>query len=181
VRPRAVAVLAAVALASAFISPGAHAATSSKTYQPPYKVGPAGGDAYNFTYRDAGTGRMAVARTFPGINPIVGCYPAADAGWATFDVSHRVSRSISSVSLHFDGVLDAYSWVTLTVRAKRRWLGVRKFQGPFGGQDQELTLKLRRTARHGEPVMIEFGVQLGDACPQAGLASVQFPSLTVRS
>lgn len=177
---RGLALLLAIALVLAPTAP-AQGETKTKTYEPPYALGPAGGDNYNLIYRNPDTGEMGIGRVFPGLSPIVGCYPEPSAGWAMFRISHPMARTVSSVSLHFDAIIDQYAWVSLSVRSGGRWLGVKKFQGPFLGQDQKLTLKPPRRPKPGQRVTIEFGLQLGDACPQAGGALAEFLRVEVRS
>ncbi len=176
----AAAVAAVVMAGSAVLAPGASAAPATKTYQPPYTLGPAGGDEFNLVYRDESSGRVAVGRGFPGIPPVVGCAPEPSAGWATFQVTHRVVRRVSRVIVGFDGVLDPYAWASLGVRSKRSWLGSNKVQGPIAG-DEALSVVLRRQPKVGEQLVIEFGLQLGDACPQIGGALATFPMVEVRS
>ncbi|MGH2760633.1 MAG: hypothetical protein ACRDKJ_13875 [Actinomycetota bacterium] len=175
-----IAALAAVAIASSSLAPAAHAGRAVTTYRPPYAPGPAGGDEYNVVHRDEASGRIAIGRVFPGIPPVIGCVPEPDAGWATFRVGLGAGTKVRSVVLDVDSLLDPYSWVTLSPRTKRVWLGTTKLQGPVGGAER-LTLRLHRSTPAREPLMIEFGVQLGDACPQIGAAMATFPGVTVRS
>lgn len=152
----------------------------AKVYEPPYRNGPAGGDRFNHAERDRETGRMMVGRLFPGFPPVVGCVPEPSAGWAMFRVKHKVTRPVSKVTLDYQAALDPYAWVTVGARDDDGdWLGVRKYQGPAGGSGT-LTAKLFDRPRPGDTIFLEFGLQLGDACPQASFAAAEFPSVKVR-
>jgi hypothetical protein len=168
-------------LAATLVPPAAQgAAKKAATYEPPYKAGPSGGDEFNHVEADPASGNMAVLRFFPGIPPVVGCTPEPAAGWAMFRVKHKVKQPVSKVTLDYTAALDAYSWITVGARdAKGEWLGVRKRQGP-SAEEGTLTAKLFDKPKPGETITIEFGLQLGDACPQVGEAAAMFPSVTVK-
>jgi hypothetical protein len=150
-------------------------------YKPPYKNGPQGGDQWNHVERDRESGEMSILRVFPGFSPVVGCEPEPSGGWSMFRVSHRVRKPVKAVSANFSAMLDPYAWLTVGARtAKGKWLGVRKLQGPFEG-DRRLTAKLFRRPSRGDRIWIEFGLQLGDACPQVGGAHAEFTSVQART
>ncbi|MGH2736642.1 MAG: hypothetical protein ACRDKZ_13765 [Actinomycetota bacterium] len=171
--------LALVAVvATLFVAP-AQAGKQKGTYAPPYKNGPQGGDDFNHVYRDADSGTMGVLRIYPGVPPVVGCAPEPSAGWSMFRVTHTVTRPVSTVTIVFDGMLDPYTWVTGGVRDGRgEWLGVAKLQGPHSGAGR-LKVKLFDRPQRGERVTVEFGLQLGDACPQLGGGTAEFSSVKV--
>jgi hypothetical protein len=174
--------LIAAATVAACVLPFAGAASvqagGGKTYKPPYKNGPAGGDEFNYVHRDRQSGQMGVFRLFPGFPPVVGCAPEPSAGWGMFRVEHRVTEPVKAVTATFDGALGAYVWATVGARgANGKWLGVEKYQGPHAGE-KTITAKLFSPARHGR-ITIEFGLQLGDACPQAEAGAVEFTSVKV--
>jgi hypothetical protein len=167
-------------LIAATLGVPATAGKKGAVHEPPYKQGPSGGDEFNHVESDPQSGRMAVVRTFPGIPPVVGCTPEPSAGWGMFRVKHDVDQPVSEVTLAYDAGLDPYAWITVGARdEKGDWLGVKKFQGPFAGSGK-LTAKLFENARPGETITIEFGLQLGDACPQVGFAAASFPSVTIK-
>ena len=180
-----VAVIRAVAVAAllALLVPATSSATvhgKAKSYAPPYKAGPQGGDEFNHIEADPGSGNIAILRTFPGIPPVAGCAPEPSAGWAMFRVKHKVTAPVSKVEVTFDGASDTYSWVTVGARDdKGEWLGVKKLQGPLGGSDT-LVANLFHKPSPGETITLEFGLQLGDACPQVGAAAATFKSVTVK-
>jgi hypothetical protein len=154
---------------------------NADVYRPPYKKGPSGGDSFNYIHADPKSGEMAVLRMFPGFPPVVGCFPEPSAGWATFRVPHEATKPISRVVLSYDGGLDPYAWITLGVRkANGKWLGIKKVQGPHAGAGK-VRLRLFDQPTAGETVDIEFGLQLGDACPQVGGGIAEFASIKVEA
>jgi len=173
--------LLTVVLAAFSVPPAAQgAAKKGAVHEPPYKAGPSGGDEFNHVEADPASGNMAVLRFFPGIPPVVGCAPEPAAGWSMFQVKHKVKQPVSKVTLAYTAALDAYSWITVGARdSKGEWFGVKKRQGPLAEEGQ-LTATLFDKPRRGETITIEFGLQLGDACPQVGEASAMFPSVTVK-
>jgi hypothetical protein len=174
--------LLAVCLCLLVAIPGAAAGKDkNKSYRPPYKKGPSGGDAWNYVHSDPQSGEMAVFRVFPGIPPVVGCAPEPSAGWAMFRVKHRVAEPVDAVELHYEAFAEPYTWITVGVRgADGDWLGVRKSQGPHYG-DGKLIAKVFDKPQRGDIVWIEFGLQLGDACPQVGGGAATFPRVVVRT
>lgn len=171
-------ILVASLIVSAMPS-GAVTLEEGNKHGPPYKKGPSGGDAWNFIHADPTTGEMMIVRTFPGIPPVVGCAPEPAAGWAMFRISHKVTAPLKKVTVNYEGLTEPYAWITVGVRSKSgAWLGVKKFQGPHAGSGKVTTF-LHHRARRGQPVVIEFGMQLGDACPQVGGGAVTFTSVKV--
>lgn len=170
-----------MALLAALVLPAvAHGKGEGRAYEPPYKLGPSGGDEFNMIEADPDSGNISILRLFPGIPPVVGCEPEPAAGWAMFQTKHKVTGSIGKVTVAFSATLDAYSWITVGAReANGDWLGVKKLQGPLNGEG-ELTAELFERPRPGTTITLEFGLQLGDACPQAGGATASFPSVSVR-
>ncbi|HEX2240166.1 MAG TPA: hypothetical protein VHJ82_03345 [Actinomycetota bacterium] len=172
--------IALIALSLAMVLSSAQVVAKEKVYEPPYKEGPSGGDQFNHIEADPQTGEMAIYRVFPGISPVVGCEPEPDAGWAMFRIDHRAVAPFKEVLLSFNGRLDPYAWVTLGVRKPSKdWVSVAKFQGPHNGAG-ELKLRLPRRVTIGSEVEIEFGLQLGDGCPQVSYAEATFESVEVR-
>ncbi len=171
--------LGALLAVGLLVASGLETVAKSRTYEPPYKKGPSGGDEFNRIETDPQTGEMSIWRVFPGFSPVVGCEPEPDAGWAMFRVD-KVRGPFRDVTVHFDGRLDPYAWATVGVRKPSKdWLGVAKLQGPHNGAG-ELKLRLPRHVRAGQEVEIEFGLQLGDACPQVGHAEATFESVKVK-
>jgi hypothetical protein len=171
-------VLAAVAVV-ALAAPAPAGKGKSSVHKPPYKMGPSGGDEFNFVHQDPQAGEILIGRLFPGIPPVVGCAPEPAAAWGMLRTQHHVTDRVDSVTVNFEGAIEAYAWVTAGVRDQRgEWLGVKKLQGPHAGAGK-LVVKLHDRPKMGSDVTIEFGLQLGDACPQVGGAAASFPSIKV--
>lgn len=174
--------MAAAALVASALSAPVTAGPKRKgdVYKPPYKNGPSGGDDWNHVERDPESGEMFVVRVFPGFSPVVGCAPEPSAGWGMFVVKHTVDRPVKEVTLAYEAALDPYAWMTVGARKSNGdWLGVKKLQGPLAGSGK-LTAKLFDSPPKGETITIEFGLQLGDSCPQVSFAAASFPSVRVR-
>jgi hypothetical protein len=173
--------LVALVLAATFVPTAAEGAKKKgAVHEPPYKAGPQGGDSFNWIQADPSSGNMAVVRTFPGIPPVVGCAPEPSAGWAMFQIKHDVKSPVSKVTLEYTAAIDPYAWITVGVRdAKGGWLGVKKKQGPLA-ESGTVTVDLFDKPKPGDKITVEFGLQLGDACPQVGEASAMFPSVTIK-
>lgn len=179
IRRAGIAALLAALLVLAAWPAGAVGAKDGNKHGPPYKKGPSGGDPWNFIHADRQTGEIMIVRTFPGFPPVVGCVPEPAAGWAMFRVPHKVTAPVKKVTVNYEGALDPYAWITVGVRdARGKWLGVKKYQGPDAGGGK-VTTGLHHGARRGQTVTIEFGLQLGDACPQVSGAAVRFNSVKV--
>ena len=180
-RRTVLALIAAVALLGLVAGPsvaGRH--HHGKTvHEPPYKKGPSGGDEFNYVQADPQAGEVTIVRVFPGIPPVVGCEPEPSAGWAMLRVPHQAHGTIHKVTVNFEADLDPYAWVTAGVRDEQgQWLGVRKFQGPHTGPGK-LVVTLNDQPPAHSAITIEFGVQLGDACPQVGGGTASFPSIVI--
>ncbi len=168
----------AAMVVAGFVAP-ATAKKGGATHEPPYKAGPSGGDEFNEITTDPETGHVTVRRVFPGISPVVGCAPEPAAGWATLHLKHHVTSPVKKVTLNFDGTLDPYAWVTAAaLDDKGKWLGVAKLQGPHNGAGK-IVVKLHEQPKKGSDMTVEFGVQVGDSCPQVGYADATFSSVTL--
>jgi hypothetical protein len=176
---RVLGALVLMAVAGSSLALPARAEGRTKTYGPPYKNGPQGGDPFNHFYRDENSGTIGIARTYPGVPPVVGCTPEPSAGWSMFRIRHRVTGPVPSVTIDFEGSFDPYTWVTGGVRdARGNWLGVGKLQGPHAGEGR-LRIRLFDRPARTDRITVEFGLQLGDACPQVGGGLVEFSSVKV--
>ena len=177
---RAAALGAVVAiLLTAFVGAAPAAKRKGQVHEPPYKQGPSGGDEFNYHSVDPQAGEVWVGRLFPGVPPVVGCAPEPAAGYAMLRIPHKVDRAFDKVTVAYDAQLEPYAWMTAGVRAADgEWLGVSKLQGPHFGEGK-LKVNLHHRPQPGSTVKIEFGIQLGDACPQFGFGHASFPSVTV--
>jgi hypothetical protein len=168
--------LVAVLVAS-LIAPAT--AGKSSVHKPPYKEGNSGGDEFNHIEADPQTGHITLLRLFPGVPPVVGCTPEPAAAWATFKQTHDTKGRINKVVVSFDGLLEPYAWVYATVRdSKGDAIGSEKLQGPHSGASS-LKVNIFKQPKRNSAIEIEFGAQLGDACPQVGGADVTFSSIKV--
>ena len=172
-----IALLTVVALA---LAPVASAGKGKgDVHKPPYKKGYQGGDDWNHIEADHKAGSVQVLRAFPGFSPVVGCTPEPDAGWATLTLPHKVDKPVHKVVLSYEAMLDPYAWIYAVVwDHKDDSLGVKKFQGPFAGSGK-LKINLFRRAPRGKTITVEFGAQVGDACPMVSGADVTFPKITI--
>lgn len=177
------ATLLAAVLVVAVVAPvtaGAAKGGKASVHKPPYEKGNQGGDSWNYIEADPKAGTVQVLRAFPGVSPIVGCAPEPAAGWATLTLKHGVKSPANKVKVKFDAVLDPYAWVYAVVwDGKHNSLGLEKFQGPFAGS-RSLTVDLFRKARRGSEITIEFGAQVGDACPMLSGADVSFSAIKIQ-
>jgi hypothetical protein len=171
--------LAGVLVAASLAVPATAGKGKAAVHQPPFKLGPSGGDEWNFIDADGASGRMGVFRLFPGVPPVVGCTPEPAAGWATFKVKHKVDRPTDTVTVAFDAVMSTYSWVNVTVENQAGgFIGVGKLQGPHAGAGK-VKVKLFRRPDVGTEITVKFGLQLGDACPQVEGAGANFESVKI--
>jgi hypothetical protein len=168
-----------VALAACLAVPATAIAGKTATHEPPYKKGNSGGDQFNYVNADPQSGQVTLLRLFPGVPPVVGCAPEPAAGWATLTQKHDTSGAIDKVIVNFEGFLEPYAWVYATVRdSKGDAIGLRKLQGPHAGAGS-LKVDIFKQPKKGSTIEIEFGAQLGDACPQVGGADVTFSSIKI--
>lgn len=168
-----------VALALVGVGPAAAGKNGQGVHKPPYQKGHQGGDRWNHIEADHKAGRVQVLRLFPGFSPVVGCAPEPDAGWATLTEQHRVTDRVDRVVVKFDAMLDPYAWVYAVVWDERKdSIGIKKFQGPFNGNGR-LRVNLFRQPPRNSTITVEFGAQVGDACPMVSGADAIFPKITV--
>ena len=93
---------------------------------------------------------------------------------------HKVTKRVKAVSATSRECSTSTAWVTVGARLPSgKWLGVKKFQGPFQGT-REVTAKLFQRPKNGR-IVVEFGLQLGDACPQVGGGDVEFESVEIKT
>src|SRR5688572_17323206 len=87
-------------VASASVQPAFGDKKKPKTYRPPYKNGPQGGDEFNHIERARTTGSVQILRMFPGISPVVGCEPEPSAGWSMLQAPHKVTKRVKIGRAH---------------------------------------------------------------------------------
>ena len=125
-------------------------ARKPKTYKPPYKNGPSGGDEFNYVHRDPETGQIAVVRAFPGVPPVVGCAPEPSAGWGMFKVEHRVTEARQvPCRRRSTGHSIRTSWVTVGATVGWTWLGGQEVPGPSRRRQDRDRQALQASRRRG--------------------------------
>lgn len=168
-------IVAMVALLAAMLPiGGAHAeSVTVAQFQPPYALGPQGGDAFNQFQRDANTGTMTVLRVNPaGISGGLGC--SGLAGYSNFEVSFT-GTDVRKVSVFYNQALvDPYSYINVGVRQGSNYLGSTVLRGLLAGNGTA-TVTLP-SAANGD-LVVWFGIQVGSACPNIDGARAVFESV----
>lgn len=169
-------VLAVLAIALLALS-----GSSDTTYEPPFALGPSGGDDSNVVQAEE-DGRVTVARAYPHPGGI-GC--PGRAGYARLQVTHEASAPVEAVEVAFtEAVVDPYAFVVADVQtADGTYLGSRQQRGLIAG-DGALTIPVDWPAgltdgADAVELTIQFGVQLSGACPAADAGTVRFTEVTV--
>jgi hypothetical protein len=167
-------VLAAALLALGLLAIPSGAAPS-KTYAPPFALGPTGGDAEGYASADP-QGRVTVMRVYPAPGPI-SCPGAGH--YATLKVTHKLTGPVRRVTAAYtQALVDPYVYVTVGVRdATRRWIGSKKASGLIGDGTVVVPIRWDKTVRG--PLQVVFGLELSTACPHADAGTINFTSITV--
>lgn len=150
-------------------------AAPSKTYAPPFALGPSGGDSDGYQSADP-QGRITVARMYPVPGPI-SC--PGQGHYATLKVVHKVTGPVHKVSAAYtEALVDPYVYVSIGVRdATGRWIGSRKIGGATDSGTFEVPVRWDATV-HG-PLQVIFGLELSTACPHADVGTIRFTALKV--
>jgi hypothetical protein len=166
---RARRLIAAAVVAVGLIGlPTPSGAAPSKTYAPPFALGPSGGDSDGYQSADP-QGRITVARMYPVPGPI-SC--PGQGHYATLTVVHKVSASYT------EALVDPFVYVSIGVRdATGRWIGSRKIGGATDSGTFDVPVRWDATV-HG-PLQVIFGLELSTACPHADAGTMRFTSLRV--
>jgi hypothetical protein len=183
VMPSIARVLAAIAVLSLLVLPGASAAEDTVTYHPPFAEGTVGGDQWTRSFSDADSGRLFMGRGNP-IPGVTNC--AAGRAHIHWQVEHEVVTPISAVTATMSDVaLDGYTWVTLSIKdADGEWLAYKADRGPIVMSD-EVTATLfddlpeDLVPEAGDALTIEFGLQLASACANVNGGTARFTELSV--
>ena len=166
---------AAVAVVSLVALQAPSHAAPSKTYGPPFALGPSGGDADGFKSADPGC-RIIVGRMYPAPGPI-SC--PGGGQYATFKVVHKVTGPVRRVSAAYtEALVDPFVYVSVGVRdATGRWIASRKVGGAIDSGTFVVPVRWDSTVRG--PLQVIFGLELSTACPHADGGTIRFTSLTV--
>ncbi|MFN2544254.1 MAG: hypothetical protein ABR600_06755 [Actinomycetota bacterium] len=158
----------------------AAAGTRSDTHKPPYKKGVQGGDNANFIYADPASGREMVLRAYPGYNP----FTCGDSkgGYVSLRLPVKVTKRIASVEVDYaNALVDPYSFMTASVRDLKRnlFLGSKEMRGPVTGSGA-ISVPLDTPALRGSTVVVDFGLEVPSACPNAEVAEAEFTQVIVK-
>lgn len=168
------AVLALVATAALLGAATPSGAAPATTYEPPFAIGPSGGDR---GYASAEPeGRVTVARGYPMIGPI-SC--PGGGSYATLLVTHKDKAPVRSLTASFtEAVVDPFVYVSVGVRdATGRWIGSVKTGGAQGSGEIVVPVRWDRAVR--PPLQVQFGLELSTACPHLDAGTIRFTSVTV--
>ena len=163
-----------VAICALAAPPPSQAATAT-TYEPPFALGPSGGDSRGLSSAEP-DGRVTVARAYPAPGPI-SC--PGDGHFATLQVVHEAKGSLRSVTAEFtDALVDPFVYVSVGVRdATGRWIGSKKVGGATGSGDVVVPVRWDRSVKL--PLQVQFGLELSTACPHADAGTLRFTRLTL--
>lgn len=166
----------ALVTAAGLLGPAAPsgAAPPTTTYEPPFAVGPTGGDRGYASAEPAG--RVTVARAYPMIGPI-SC--PGGGSYATLVVQHKGKAPVRRVTASYaDALVDPFVYVTVGVRdATGRWVGSLKTGGAQGSGELVVPVRWDRSVRL--PLQVQFGLELSTACPHADAGTIRFTRVTV--
>jgi hypothetical protein len=166
-----------VALCAVTAAPASHAApaTGAATYEPPFALGPSGGDDRGISSAEP-DGRLLVARAYPAPGPI-SC--PGDGHFTTLQVVHKAKGSIRKVTAEFtDALVDPFVYLSVGVRdATGRWIGSTKVGGAQGSGEVVVPVRWDRSVRL--PLQVQFGLELSTACPHADAGTLRFTKVTL--
>jgi len=183
---KAILLIAAVGVAGVAGIPTAQA--NGTTYRAPYQAGPSGGTAGDgglertHSSVDPATGTVSVfqASVVPGP---VGC--AATGPMAYLQVQHPINGDEDKVLIAYDdATLSQYSWLKVNVYAPvdGETIAIGSFaqRGQKVAEDGNIVVALDDVALEpGSTMTINFGIEVGSACPNVDGGTVKFPTVAV--
>jgi hypothetical protein len=166
---------AAIVVAGLLGVPATSQAAPSKTYGPPFSLGPTGGDADGFSSADPG-GRIIVGRMYPAPGPI-SC--PGRGQYATFKIVHNITAPVRKVGAAYtEALVDPFVYVSIGIRdATGRWIASRKVGGATNAGTFDVPV--RWDVKAVSPLQVIFGLELSTACPHADGGTIRFTSVTV--
>lgn len=171
--------LLVVTLVAALASLGAVHDGDHDHYEPPYALGPSGGDSFNHLHA-GDDGRMVVGRAYPVVS-VLSC--SAEGGYITYEIVHPATAPVETVSVAFaEALLDPYVFATVNViDDDGRFLGTFKQRGELIGDGTfEVDVEWpAETEFRPRDIRIQFGLELTSACPSADVGTMRFPGVSV--
>lgn len=172
-------VLAVAALAIAAPSIG-HAAT--REYTPAWQLGStnAPGDVFNRYVVDAETGQMTLARA--GATPAtIGC--GGSGPFANFIVEYPDANVVKSVTIHYENtLLEPYAFMHAGIYRDGHYVDSVELRGPILGSGDvvlDLSPSTNIDADVTGPFTVEFGLNIGSACPNVDGGTATFTKVTI--
>ena len=152
------------------------AGSGTKSFTPPFKLGPKGGDRFNYVSANP-DGQVTAVRMYP--LPPGGVRCSGSAGWANLRVEHVTREARSLRVAYTNATVDPYTFISVTAKAGRNYIGSKKVRGPLTGAGT-VNVPLRWPAgNERRNVKVLFGLELTSACPAFDGGRVQFTSVTL--
>ena len=149
----------------------------TKTYKPPFKLGPSGGDRWNYVSAER-DGTVTVLRAFP--LPPEGVKCSGQSGWAKLKVERTTRTPQRSLRVAYTNALvDPYTILSVSAKTGRRHIGYKRVFGPIQG-DGTVKVPLHwPKGREKRTVRVLFGLELTSGCPAFDGGRVEFTKVTL--
>lgn len=147
------------------------------TFTPPFKLGPKGGDSFNYVSA-APNGEVTAVRMYP--LPPGGVRCSGSAGWANLRVEHATRQAKRSLRVAYtNAAVDPYTFISVAAKIGHTYIGAKKVRGPIVG-DGVVVLPLRWPAGDAKRnIKVLFGLELTSACPAFDGGHVKFTKVTL--